>query len=86
MEADNFELRSNMIQWVQQACTFHGLPNEDPNDHLRTFTRICNTIKIRGVKDDDIKLRLIPFTLMDRAQTWLNSLENKSIDSWEKMR
>ena len=84
--AENFELRSNMIQWVQQACTFYGLPNEDPNDHLRTFIRICSTIKIKGLSEDDIKLRLFPFTLMDRAQTWLNNLENNSIDSWAKMR
>ncbi len=67
VEAENFELRSNMIQWVQQACSFHGLPNEDPNDHIRTFIRVCNTIKIRGLSADDIKLRIFLFTLVDEA-------------------
>ena len=86
VEDENFEFRSNMIQWVQQACSFHGLLSEYPNDHVRTFVRICNALKIRGLTADDIKLRIFPFTLMDRAQTWLNSLPDNSIDSWNTMR
>ncbi len=65
VEAENFKLKSNMIQRVQQACSFLGLPNDDSNDHLRIFIRVCNTIKIRGLTDEDIKLRIFPFTLVD---------------------
>ncbi len=65
---DNFELKSGMIQWVQQSCSFHRLPNEGPNNHLKTFGRVCNTIMIRGLTEDDVKLRIFPFTLMDQAQ------------------
>ena len=64
----------------------HGLPFEDPNDHLKTFSRVCNTFKIHGLTQDDIKLRLFPFTLQDQSQAWLNSLPNNSINSWNGLR
>ncbi|CAA7033519.1 unnamed protein product [Microthlaspi erraticum] len=39
---------------------FHGLPSEDPIDHLDEFDRLCDLTKINGVSEDAIKLRLFP--------------------------
>ena len=61
IEANNFELRYGTIQLVQQN-QFGGAPTEDPHSHLRTFERICSTIKMNGVPDDSIRLRLFPFS------------------------
>ncbi|KAH9658411.1 Endonuclease [Citrus sinensis] len=40
---------------------------------------------MRIFSDDDVKLRLFPFSLKDRARSWLNTLPANSIASWEQM-
>ncbi|CAA7040958.1 unnamed protein product [Microthlaspi erraticum] len=55
----NFEIKLGMINLVQNKM-FHGLPSEDPIDHLDEFDRLCDLTKINGVSEDAIKLRLFP--------------------------
>ena len=45
---------------VQQS-QFGGNATEDPNTQLVNFMVLCCTIKINGVSDGAIKLRLFPF-------------------------
>ncbi|KAG7552341.1 Retrotransposon gag domain [Arabidopsis thaliana x Arabidopsis arenosa] len=61
---------------------FHGLPMEDPLDHLDEFDRLCSLTKINGVSEDGFKLRLFPFSLGDKAHQWEKSLPQGSITSW----
>ena len=63
----NFELKSSLINMVQ-ASPFCGKPNEDANAHLQNFLELCNTVVIRGVTADVIKLRLFPFSLLGKAK------------------
>ena len=65
----NFELKSSLINMVQ-ASPFYGKPNEDANAHLQNFLELCNTVVIRGVAADAIKLRLFPFFLLGKAKQW----------------
>ena len=37
IEANNFEIKSVVIQLLQQYCQFDGLPDEDPHAHIKTF-------------------------------------------------
>ena len=69
VNANNFEIKPSLIQMVQQS-QFGGNAVEDPNSHLVTFLEICDTIKMNGVSDDAIKLRLFPFSLRDKAKIW----------------
>ena len=57
-----------------QQNQYGGLPHEDPNVHLATFMEIADTVKMNGVTEDVIKLRLFPFSLRDKARGWLQSL------------
>ncbi|KAK6115709.1 hypothetical protein DH2020_007978 [Rehmannia glutinosa] len=54
-----------------QQNQFGGFATEDPNSHLAHFIQICNTIKMNGVSDDAIRLRLFPFSLRDKSQKFL---------------
>lgn len=85
VEANNFEIKSSTIQMIQTTCQFDGRSDEDPNDHLARFLAICATFSIHGVSDDAIRLRVFPFTLRERARTWLDSLPAGSITTWDQM-
>ena len=56
------------IPWVQQL-QFTGHPSKDPNEHLGSFMRMANKVKLNGVRSDVIKLQLFPFSLRDVAAT-----------------
>ncbi|KAH9688688.1 hypothetical protein KPL70_015210 [Citrus sinensis] len=80
--ARSFELKPSVLNCLP---TFYGLENEDPYNHLNDFHAICQTFKYENFSDDDVKLRLFPFSLKDRARSWLNTLPANSISSWEQM-
>ncbi|KAL1189001.1 hypothetical protein V5N11_015998 [Cardamine amara subsp. amara] len=62
-----------MIALVKQHL-FHGLPAENPMDHIENFEEICDTTKSNGVPADYIKCKLFHFSLVDKALRWLRSL------------
>ncbi|GJR24444.1 shikimate O-hydroxycinnamoyltransferase [Tanacetum coccineum] len=41
-------LRSNTIQLVQNGCLFHGLRSEDPNQHLKDFLKLVDSLDLDG--------------------------------------
>ena len=84
INANNFELKPVLISMVQQA-QFSGSPLDDPNIHLTMFLEIYDTLKMNGVTEDTIRLRLFPFSLRDKARGWLQSLQPGSITSWQDM-
>ncbi|WCJ44214.1 hypothetical protein M5689_024895 [Euphorbia peplus] len=86
-EGDNhFEVKAFMIQMLQTAVQFGGLPSEDPNAHIQDFVTMCNTFKTnRGVSDDVIRLKLFLYSLRDKARTWMKNLQPRSITTWEAM-
>ena len=81
VNANNFELKPQLITLVQNNCSFGGGPLEDPHQHLSTFLRICNTVKTNGVPPDSYKLMLFPFSLRDKATQWLESFPRDSINN-----
>ena len=84
INANNFELKPALISMIQQA-QFSRSPLDDPNIHLVMFLEICNTVKMNGVTEDTIRLRLFPFSLRDKNRGWLQSLQPGSITSWQYM-
>ena len=84
VDANNFELKPALITMVQQQ-QFTGHPTEDPNEHLGRFLRMANTVKLKRVRPEVIKLHLFPFSLRDTAATWYESLPYGSVDTWEEL-
>ena len=77
----DFELKTSLITMVQ-ANTFDGLGSDDANGHLQVFIELCDTIKIKDVDSDVIRLRLFPFSLTGRAKTWFYANHEK-LNTWE---
>ena len=78
--ARSFKLKPRVLNCL---LTFYGLENKDPYNHLNDFHTICQIFKYENFSDDDVKLILFPFSLKDRARSWLNTLLANSITSWE---
>ncbi|KAI4299964.1 hypothetical protein L6164_033385 [Bauhinia variegata] len=49
------------------------------------FLEYCDTVKLNGVTFDAIRLRFFPFSLRDRARSWLLSLPIDSITTWDEL-
>ncbi|GKA80249.1 zinc finger, CCHC-type containing protein [Tanacetum coccineum] len=41
-------LRSDTIRLVQNGCPFHGLRSEDPNQHLKDFLKLVDSLDLDG--------------------------------------
>ncbi|GKB91106.1 shikimate O-hydroxycinnamoyltransferase [Tanacetum coccineum] len=41
-------LRSNTIRLVQNGCSFYGLRSEDPNQHLKDFLKLVDSLDLDG--------------------------------------
>ena len=84
IQANNFEIKPAFLQLVQQD-QFGGGPLDDPNLHISNFLQLCDTIKANGVSEDAIRLRLFPFSLRDKAKSWLQSQPQGSISTWDEL-
>ena len=66
-----------------QANQFCGSPSEDVNAHLQNFLELCETIIIKDVAPDSVKLRLFPFSLSGKAKQWFYQ-SKEAVDTWNK--
>ncbi|GKD47865.1 zinc finger, CCHC-type containing protein [Tanacetum coccineum] len=41
-------LRSDTIRLVQNGCSFYGLRSEDPNQHLKDFLKLVDSLDLDG--------------------------------------
>ncbi|GJR49957.1 zinc finger, CCHC-type containing protein [Tanacetum coccineum] len=78
-------LRSDTIRLVQNGCSFHGLRFEDPNQHLKDFLKLVDSLDLDGDNRERTRLRLFQFSLRDQARNWLERLPAGSITTWEDL-
>ncbi|GKA58278.1 MAK10-like protein [Tanacetum coccineum] len=52
-------LRSETIWLVQNGCLFHGLWSEDPNQHLKDFLKLMDSLDLDGANRERMRLRSI---------------------------
>ncbi|GJU50948.1 MAK10-like protein [Tanacetum coccineum] len=78
-------LRSDTIRLVQNGCSFHGLRSEDPNQHLKDFLKLVESLDLDGENRERTRLHLFQFSLRDQASNWLERLPAGSITTWEDL-
>ncbi|GJY23814.1 MAK10-like protein [Tanacetum coccineum] len=78
-------LRSDTIQLVQKGCSFHGHRFEDPNQHLKDFLKLVDSLDLYGDNRERTRLRLFQFSLRDQATNWLERLPAGSITTWKDL-
>ncbi|XP_062100842.1 uncharacterized protein LOC133806768 [Humulus lupulus] len=85
IQAPQFELKPVMFQMLQTVGQFSGMPTEDPHLHLRSFLEVSDSFKLQGVSEEALWLKLFPFSLRDRARSWLNTLPSDSVTNWNDL-
>ncbi|GKB86397.1 retrotransposon ORF1 [Tanacetum coccineum] len=78
-------LRSDTIWLVQNGCSFHELRSEDPNQHLKDFLKLVDSLDLDGDNRERTRLRLFQFSFRDQASNWLERLPVGSITTWEDL-
>ncbi|GJZ83814.1 zinc finger, CCHC-type containing protein [Tanacetum coccineum] len=78
-------LRSDTIRLVPNGCSFHELRSEDPNQLLKDFLKLVDSLDLDGDNRERKRLHLFQFSLCDQASNWLERLPAGSITTWEDL-
>ncbi|GJZ55629.1 MAK10-like protein, partial [Tanacetum coccineum] len=78
-------LRSDTIRLVQNGCSFHGLRSEDPNQYLKDFLKLVDSLDLDGENRERTRLCLFQFSLRGQAINWLECLPAGSISTWKDL-
>ncbi|GKA29348.1 hypothetical protein Tco_0715593 [Tanacetum coccineum] len=70
-------LRSDTIWLVQNGCSFHGLRSEDPNQHLKDFLKLVDSLNLDGENRERTHMCLFQFSLRDQLAIGLNVHHSK---------
>ncbi|GKA52851.1 MAK10-like protein [Tanacetum coccineum] len=70
---------------MQNGCSFHGLRSEDPNQHLKDFLKLLDSLDLDGENREITRLRLFQFSLRNQASNWLERLPTGSISIWDDL-
>nr|GEX16094.1 zinc finger, CCHC-type [Tanacetum cinerariifolium] len=69
--SNDVPLRSDTIQLVKNGCSFYGLRSEDPNQHLKDFFKLMDSLDLDVANRERTLLHLFQFSLRDQARNWL---------------
>ncbi|GJX94442.1 zinc finger, CCHC-type containing protein [Tanacetum coccineum] len=75
-------LRSDTIWLVQNGCSFHRIRSEDPNQHLKDFLKLVDSLDLNVENKERTRLHSFQFSLRDQASNWLERLPVGSISTW----
>ncbi|GKC42503.1 zinc finger, CCHC-type containing protein, partial [Tanacetum coccineum] len=78
-------LRSDTIRLVQNGCSFYRLRSGDPNQHLKDFLKLVDSLDLDGANRERMRLCLFQFFLCAQASNWLERLLAGSITTWEDL-
>ncbi|GJT69352.1 MAK10-like protein [Tanacetum coccineum] len=68
-------LRSDTIWLVQNGCSFHGLQSEDPNQHLKDFLKLVDSLDLDGENKERTRLQGLVSNFMASQDARLSKFE-----------
>ncbi|GJX15918.1 hypothetical protein Tco_0216750 [Tanacetum coccineum] len=67
------------------GCSFHRLRSEDPNQHLKDFLKLVDSLNLDVANRERTRLRLFQFSYCNQAINWLERLPAGSISTLEDL-
>ncbi|GJV54539.1 reverse transcriptase domain-containing protein [Tanacetum coccineum] len=83
--ANEFAIKGNHLTLVK-GNQFDGRTKTDPHKHIHEFLRICDMFKYRDTKNEAVRLMMFPLSLTREAKTWLDELNEGTIETWDELR
>ncbi|GJT56951.1 reverse transcriptase domain-containing protein [Tanacetum coccineum] len=65
---------------------FDGRTKTDPHKHIHEFLGICDMFKYRDTENEAVRLMMFPLSLTGEAKTWLDELNEGTIETWDELR
>ncbi|KAM1610977.1 hypothetical protein FF1_022979 [Malus domestica] len=82
-KTEEFELKFSLLHHIPK---FHGLSMEDPNKHLKEFEVVCSSMTPANIDGSIVKMKVFPFSFMEKAKDWLYELASGIVTSWESIK
>ncbi|GJY80405.1 reverse transcriptase domain-containing protein [Tanacetum coccineum] len=83
--ANEFAIKCNHLTLVK-GNQFDGKTKTDPHKHIHEFLRICNMFIYRDTENKVVHLMMFPLSLTGEAKTWLDELNEGTIETWDEIR
>ncbi|GJS75727.1 reverse transcriptase domain-containing protein [Tanacetum coccineum] len=83
--ANEFAIKGNHLTLVK-GNQFDGRTKTDPHKHIHEFLRICDMFKYRDTENEVVCLMIFPLSLTGEAKTWLDELNEGTIETWDELR
>ena len=77
--SQQLQVEDDVIQLIQNMCQFRGGPDEDPNEYIKNFLKICDTQKHNEVSSNAIRLMLFSFSIKEKTKIWFYFLPKETI-------
>ncbi|GJW52327.1 reverse transcriptase domain-containing protein [Tanacetum coccineum] len=81
--AHEFAIKGNHLTLVY-GNQFDGRTKTDPHKHIHEFLGICDMFKYIDTENEVVRLMMFPLT--GEAKTWLNELNEGTIETWDELR
>ncbi|GJV69208.1 reverse transcriptase domain-containing protein [Tanacetum coccineum] len=82
--ANEFAIKGNHLTLVK-GNQFDGITKTDPHKHIHEFLRICDLFKYRDTENEAVRLMMFPLSLTREAKTWLDELNEGTIETWDEL-
>ncbi|GJR54923.1 hypothetical protein Tco_1405444 [Tanacetum coccineum] len=78
--AKEFAIKGNHLTLVK-ANQFDGRTKTDPPKQIHEFLEICDMFKYRDTENEAVRLMMFPLSLTGEAKTWLDELNEETIET-----
>ncbi|GKA62936.1 hypothetical protein Tco_0762455 [Tanacetum coccineum] len=82
--AHEFAIKGNHLTLVK-GNQFDGRTKTDPHKQIHEFLEIYDMFKYSDIENEAIRLMMFPPSLTREAKTWLDELNEGTIETWDEL-